>query len=203
MRHLLTLLCVLLIVTLTASVAAIAYGRQQPALMHAQSREFEVCDNHPCFWDIVPGVTSLDAAGEKVSEFVVMEARRGRMPFVLSWLAVRGNLYWDEQSRVVTGIGLSIPQPDSPNTLPTLLELVLLYGEPCAVQAYSQSVMLIFPHVWVNFPREHRLLTLASRPETLVYENVNSNLCVPTSALSYPRQSWQGVAAFDHYHVSR
>ena len=203
MRQLCTLLCALLIVTLTASVSAIAVGRQQPALTHAQTREFEVCDSQPCFWNIVPGVTSLDVAGAKVSEFVVMEARRGRMPFMLSWLAVRGNLYWDEQSRVVTRVGLAKRHPDSPSTLPMLLELILLYGEPCAVQAYSLSVVLIFPHVWVDFPREGVNLTLASRPETLVYETVSSDLCVAPTDVAYARQRWQGVAAFDHYHASR
>lgn len=199
MRQLSRLLCFLLMVTLTASVGVIAVGRQQPALTHAQTREFEVCGAQPCFWDIVPGVTALDAAGARIREFITMEARRGRMPFTLSWLDVRGNLYWDEQSRVVTGIGLAKRHPTSPSTLPMLLELILLYGEPCAVQPYTLSVVLIFPHVWGDFPREGVNLTLASRPETLMYENSSINLCLALDDAAYSRQRWQGVAAFDHY----
>ncbi|MBX3086303.1 MAG: hypothetical protein KF716_32000 [Anaerolineae bacterium] len=199
MRNFLAAALGLFVVAVVASAGMIALGREQPALNHAQKREFAVCEGLPCFWEMIAGVTPYDDVREKVREYLITEGRVGRTPFSMPLVGVRGNLYWEPQTRLVTSIGLIKWRPHARNTLPMLLELIMLYGEPCAVQPYSNSVTLIFLHVWADFPREGGKLTFASRPETLVFENVDKELCGAPSNAFYPRVAWQGVATFDRY----
>jgi hypothetical protein len=204
MLRLVSITLALIVITSMTSGGMVALGRAQPPLFQADVPEIAVCDGQPCFDNVVVGVNTIVDVYPLLPESIA-KLRAGTMMFSPQHSNMQGGINWDEQTQVVTRIILTLRQPNAPSPLPTLRELILLYGEPCTTQPNATGsafslLTVMFPHVWARFSRRDGIrLTLGSRPNMIVFETVQENLCTAPSTEYPPRQSWRGIAAFRRY----
>jgi hypothetical protein len=196
MRRLAKWTTITLLVITTLLGSAVLYGRAMAGPSELQ--DFQLCENHPCFMDIAPGITAWDEAAALIRQYDGDEKRKF--------------FYWGKNTPVsiMPTMGTNLVgfiQVDDPlsHFLPSVGVFFLQYGSPCRVMDNGRGggIILLYPTMLVSLGQQIRQLSpyqpikYIQIRSLIASDNEPLNLCGSKIGANFVK--WLGFTSIDNY----